>query len=173
MPPCRSSLSGLIAALWLLLAARLLGSLATRGRAAIACAAILAAFVIGNAVRVEQLLRDQRGHYRDALRYIADHTDVSGTITVGSDQDFRNGTLVTYFAPRVGGPARIRYVARKDLAPTGTDWYIAHRLTDGNVPPSVVADARRNRYRFEAHFAATPPSAIHWYVYQRLGGPGG
>ena len=98
---------------------------------------------------------------------------MSGTITVGSDQDFRNGILVTYFSPRVGGPASIRYVARKDLAPTGTDWYIVHRLTAGNEPPGIVADARRNRYRFQAHFAATPPSAIHWYVYQRLGGPGG
>ena len=161
------------AALWLVLAARLLGSLATRGRAAIACAAILAAFVIGNAVRVEQLLRDQRGHYRAALRYIADHTVASGTITVASDHGFRNGALVTYFAPRLGAAARIRHVSRTEFASAGADWYIIHRLTDGDVPPRIVADARRNRYRFEAHFAATPPSGFHWYVYERLGGPGG
>jgi len=160
------------AALWLLLAARLLASLATRGRAAIACATILVAFVIGNAVRLEQLLRDQRGHYRAALRYIADRT-AGDAITVASDQDFRNGILVAYFAPRLGIAKRIRYVARGELSLTGTDWYIVHRLTDGDVPPAIVSDAWRNRYRLAAHFAATRPSGFHWYVYQRLGAAGG
>jgi hypothetical protein len=160
------------AALWLLLAARLLGSLATRGWGRVVCAAILVAFVTGNAVRIEQLLRDQRGHYRDALRYIADHT-TGDAITVASDQDFRSRMLVTYFVPRLGLAKGIRYVARRELPPTGTDWYIVHRLIDGFVPPRMIADVQRNRYRFGAHFAATPPSGFHWYVYQRVDGAGG
>jgi len=36
-----------------------------------------------------------------------------------------------------------------------------------------VSDAWRNRYRLAAHFAATRPSGLHWYVYERLGAAGG
>jgi len=48
---------------------------------------------------------------------------------------------VAYVAPRLGIAKRIRYVARGELSLTGTDRYVVHRLTDGEIPPLVVSDA--------------------------------
>ena len=109
--------------LWLLLAGRLLARLASRGGLAKAVvAATLAAFLVANAVRTVPLLRNGRGSFREALRYMESRTSGDGVRVIG-DQDTRNGILVEYYGPRVA--PRVRYVKRRDRPGTGSDWYIA------------------------------------------------
>jgi hypothetical protein len=153
-------------ALWLLLAGRLLAWLTTRGRAARAVVAVtLAAFLLGNALWTVRLLRDGRGHFRDALSYVADNTR-GATVRVTSDHDFRNRMVIEYYAPRID--RRVRYVNRRDRAVVGTDWYIAS-LPRPPGETSVLRDSRGVAYRFETEFPSNPFSGIPWRLYRRFG----
>ena len=154
-------------AFWLLLGARLLATLWHGGGARRAAAVLtLMGFLAGNGFRIERLLRDQRGHYEDALRRaLADST--SDVVTLTSDHDFRNGLLVAYHAPRVPAGERLRYVRRSDATTAAPEWLLQHSLTDDHRPPRMLREFGR-RYVFIDHFAATPPSGFHWYLYRRL-----
>jgi hypothetical protein len=155
------------ATLWLLLAARLLAWLTTRGRTARAIVAImLAAFLLGNALRTMPLIRYGRGTFRDALRYIASHTPrETETVRVTGDHDFRNRMVVEYYAPRVD--RRLRYVGRRERSEPGSDWYIGSLPPPPGGVPHVVADARGNAYRFETEFPSNPFAGISWRLYRR------
>jgi hypothetical protein len=156
--------------LWLLLAARLLAWLASRGRTARAVVAVtLAAFLLGNTLRLVPLLRYGRGTYRDALRYMASQTP-GETVRVTSDYDFRNRMVVEYYASRIGADRPVRYVNRRELTVPGPDWYIAHFPPPPGGVPRVVADARGNLYRFEIAFSSNPFAGIPWRLYRRTGG---
>jgi hypothetical protein len=112
-------------------------------------------------------LRDQRGHYRDALR-LALEGSPSGVVTISSDHDFRNGLLVAYHAGKVPSGERLRYVARARAAKGSPDWFVRHSLTDGPAPPRTFREPGGTRFFYAAHFPATPPSGVHWYLYRRL-----
>jgi hypothetical protein len=156
-------------ALWLLLAGRLLAWLATRGRTArAAVAAILAAFLVANAIRTVPLLRYGRGGYRDALKYMAAHTR-GDAVRVTGDHDTRNRLVVEYYASRIGSDRPLRYVRRRELAVPAPDWYIAHIPPPTGGVPRLVADARGNLYRFETEFPSNPFGGIPWRLYRRIG----
>jgi len=160
------------ATLWLLLAARLLAWLATRGPAAkVVVAVTLAAFLLGNALRLAPLLRYGRGTYRDALQYMTSHTP-GDTVSVTSDQDFRNRMVVEYYAPRIGTDKPLRYVNRREHTVPGPDWYIAHLPPPPGGVPRVVADPRGNLYRFEIEFPSDPSFGFSWRLYRRAGATG-
>ena len=158
--------------LWLLLAGRLLARLANGGPGArFVVAATLVAFLVANAVRTVPLLRYGRGSYRDALRYMASHT-AGDSVRVTSDHDTRQRIVIDYYSPRIGLDKPVFYVNRRDLTVPGPDWYIAHLPPPpGGVPP-VVADARRNLYRFEIEFPSNPFLGIPWRLYRSTGARG-
>jgi len=160
------------AMLWLLLAARPLAWLTTRGPVARAAVAVtLAAFLLGNALRLVPLLRYGRGSYRDALRYMVSHTP-GDNVRVTSDYDFRNRMMVEYYAPRIGTDRSVRYVNRRELTVPGPDWYIAQLPPPPGGVPRVVADARGNLYRFEMDYPSNPFGGIPWRVYRNAGATG-
>jgi hypothetical protein len=159
-------------ALWLLLTGQLLAWLATRGRTARAVvAAVLAAFLVTNAIRTVPLLRYGRGGYRDALKYMASHTS-GDAVRVTGDHDTRNRIVVEYYAPRIGADRQVRYVRRREVTVPGPEWYIAHLpLPTGGVP-RMIADRRGNLYRFEREFPSNPYGGIPWRLYRRAGTAG-
>jgi hypothetical protein len=80
--------------LWLLLTAQLLAWLVARGGAArVAAFVALAAFGVANGARVADLLRDGRGSYQEAIRWMVTHT-TGDTTLIASDHDFRNRLIV-------------------------------------------------------------------------------
>ena len=148
--------------LWLLLFARLLAWLATRGGGATILAVLaLALFGLGNGARVARLLQDGRGNYQAALRYMVAHT--TGDVTaIASDHDFRNRLVVEYFGPRM--PKPVRYVSRADSTPT--QWY----LTQGNLgdaPPLNRIAVPRGMYRLVRTYPTAMLSGLVWSVYER------
>lgn len=98
-----------------LLAASLVGALGRR-RGAVLLALLLGA----NAWGWIRFAREGRGHYQEALERIlepAPGDDVAVTVTVGSDQDFRNEMIVDFYRERLGERARrLTYVPRQSGA---------------------------------------------------------
>ena len=154
--------------LWLLLFARLLAWLAARGGAPRAAAlGGLVLFALANGARVADLLRDGRGHYQDAIRFMVAHT--TGDVTaIASDHDFRNRLVVEYFGPRMSKP--VRYVSRADATPT--QWYLVHK-NRGDAPPALHQTNQRGAYRLVRSYPTASLSGFSWFVFEREAPPGG
>ena len=148
--------------LWLLLLARLLAWLVTRGGAAtVAAVVVLALFGVANGARVARLLHEGRGSYQEALRYMVAHT-TGDTTAIASDHDFRNRLVVEYFGPRMSKP--VRYVSRAEITPT--QWYLAQR-SPGADPPLQRIAVPRGTYRLVRSYPAAMLSGLTWFVYER------
>jgi hypothetical protein len=148
--------------LWLLLTAQLLAWLVARGGAArIVAFVALAAFGVANGARVADLLRDGRGAYQDAIRFMVTNT-TGDTTLIASDHDFRNRLVVEYYGPRMSKP--VRYVSRADQSPT--QWYVWQK-TPGEAPPIPRVAVSRGTYRLVKTYPTAPLSGLTWYVYER------
>lgn len=132
----------------------------------VASLVLLALFLGGNALHVVRLGRDGRGQYQAALRYLAERTPTEA-ISLCSDSDFRNGTLIRYYATAAGTGRRIRYYPGDRVPRAGTQWLIIHRLDGGVAPPEAVTDPWGNGYVLEKVFPHAPLSGWDWFVYRR------
>jgi hypothetical protein len=158
------------AALGLLVVAYVLSRLwhAQRG-ARVTVTVLLAGFFLGNTLDTLRLVADGRGLYSAALRYVADHSP-PGVITVSSDADFRNFTVIDYYKTAVGPRHELRYFSANQPPPGGVQWVFLHRLDESTpVPPATVHDAEGRVYeQFPRPFIHAPLSGWEWYLYRRI-----
>ena len=157
------------AALALLLAGYLLARLwNSGGLGRWASVIVLGGLLAGSDIRTARLLRDGRGQYQAALRYIAERTP-PGTITVSSDSDFRNFGVMDYYAQAVGPGHTLHYYGSNQLPPEGPQWIFVHRLDESTpVPGSELNVAGRWHFQLERVFPHAPLSGWEWYVYRNL-----
>lgn len=158
-------ISGLFFALLL---AHALATLAASGRRAAAIAwCVLALMLAGHAVSIVHLLRDGRGQYGAALRFIIAATPADGRpILIASDHDYRNLKLIVHFRPRIPGGRRLRYVAQRDLGATGADWFLVHSPSDPK-PRDQRFTIDGAGYTLRATFPTAPLSGFHWFIFHR------
>ena len=129
---------------------------------------LLGGFLAGNAIHAVRLLRSGRGQYQAALMYVADQTP-AGMITVSSDSDFRNFTVMDYYARAVGRSHTLQYFSTNQMPPEGPQWIFVHRLDESTPPPGPNLDvADRWHFRLERMFPHAPLSGYEWYVYRNL-----
>ena len=129
---------------------------------------LLGAFLIGNGLHAGRLLRDGRGQYQVALRYIADHTPTE-MITVSSDSDFRNFGVMDYYQSAVGPRHHLQYFPNNQPPPEGVQWVFLHRLDDSTpVPPDALHDPQGRNYQLVRVFPHAPLSGWEWYVYRNV-----
>ena len=127
--------------------------------------ALLVGFLAGNGVHTGRLLRDGRGQYQAALRYIASRTPTA-EITVTSDADFRNYGMMDYYRAAAGPEHVLQYIPGNQLPPEGVQWIFLHRLDETTpAPPPELEIAGRWRYRLERTFPHAPLSGWEWYAY--------
>jgi hypothetical protein len=128
-------------------------------------AACLAAILGGDARQLAVFLRDGRGHYSDAVRLMA--SGVSGSsATVASDQDFRNGLVVEYYARRLVLPRPVIYIRHGEEPPGGPDWILTHSGSPSPVRPDALTDAHGNRYVFVKDYPFAALSGFSWSLFR-------
>jgi hypothetical protein len=152
---------------FLLLAAYVLGRVYRSGPLGrVAAAAMLALFIVANAWLLYGFLTIGRGHYREAVEYLAEHSP-PGAIHVTSDHDFRNTMLLRYYSGALRPGQEIEYHSL--LAPPAAvpQWLILHSEQHDFRPEKAVADRRGNRYRLERVFPYAGLSGFHWALYRR------
>ena len=131
-----------------------------------AAALLPAAFLLGNGLHVGWLLRDGRGQYQAALRYIAARTP-AGVITVSSDSDFRNFGVLDYYQAAVGPSHQLHYFPTNQPPLEGPQWVFLHRLDAHTpVPPESLHDPAGHNYTLVRIFPHAPLSGWEWYVYR-------
>jgi hypothetical protein len=153
-------------ALLLLLASRLLAALYREGgwhRGL--CLGALAVFTIGNAAHTVPFLERGRGGYRDAVLYMARHTDVP-RITAGSDHDFRNERVLRFYKRSLPEGKVLVYHRREDWPRGGPEWLITHAGHQPERPSQQILDAQGNRYRLAAEFDHAAISGFYWALYR-------
>jgi hypothetical protein len=120
-----------------LLAARALARLAGAGSLGRVCTALLVALSFaGNVANTAPLLRDGRGHYMEIVSTMAQLT-ANKTITVGSDHDFRNRLVLSYYAERLPFDRRLVYIPYNSRTGTNPEWIVTHDLGAPRSEPAV------------------------------------
>lgn len=152
-------------ALSLLLAALLLADALRAGgaRRALAVGA-LAVFALGNGVHLARFGEHGRGGYRAALNRLAAET--SGPILeVGSDHDFRVGSVLGFHARELPADKRLVYLPRPQWPPEGPEWMILHRQERPGAPePFLVSQSAR--YALVDEFDHAAISGYYWLLYR-------
>jgi len=158
--------------LWLLLASFVLADAWRSGgvRRAVA-AALVAVFVAGNAVHTAAFLRDGRGGFERALRYMAAHSSGS-EVVVGSDHDFRNGTVLLFYARRLPPEKRLVYLPHRRWPLEGPEWLVVHAARRPAEPPALLELRSVRRYALAAEFDYAAISGFWWGIYRNLAAPG-
>ncbi len=155
----------------LLLLARAVSRFGRRGRVpAFLAAGAVAAFLAGNSGLVSHLLVYGRGTYREAIAFVLDQSP-AGTVTVGSDNDFRNAVVLEYHAAHVAGGERLLYLPEAEWTAAGPEWGILHRFEDDPPGPPFVDAPSGRRYLLVRVFPYAGLSGWDWYLY-RLEPPG-
>ena len=152
----------------LLLTADGLARVARRGGLWLAAAALaLAVFCLGNAVQLGFLLRDGRGHYRDAVSLMLG-TGAPAPVSIGSLSDFRVRMVLDDQARRLGAGQRITYVERANLGSHPPQWLVVQDIVERpeGEPALEVGD---RRYALAAVFPYGGLSGWSWLLYREVG----
>lgn len=150
---------------FILLLARFLSSCYHYGKdGKIIYATFLMLYCAGNTVRISEFLKDGRGHYLAAVKYMAEKTE-NTIITAGSDHDFRNRMMLNFYSRYLPGDKHIIYVNQNEKSDKAPEWYIMHDLEKDFVPEPVYVDSENRRYILAKSFRYSGISGWHWFIY--------
>ncbi len=124
----------------------------------------LAVFLAGNAVQLTALLRDGRGRYGDALRFMLER-GTSHNAAIGGFNDFRNPLVLDDQIRRQGAQSRVIYTDLTSAPALTPEWILVidgHEHPEG--PPTFERAGRT--YEFAAVFPYAGLSGWSWLVYR-------
>jgi hypothetical protein len=136
----------------------------------VAASAAMAVFCAGSGFQVARLLRDGRGHYREAVELIV-RSSPPGDATVGSDHEWRNPVVLDHYARQVAGAGMLAYVPSPEWPWYAPLWFLRHDLEEDPRPPGEMVGPRGRRYTLVRQFPSAPMSGWHWQLYRRDGPP--
>jgi hypothetical protein len=110
------------------------------------CLILLAAFFVANSFPLVALYKYGRGHYRDAVRFIAEHSS-KDVVTIGGDHDFRITMVLQFYVHDAMGNKRAQYLDHDSLPPDGPDWVIFHKESFENPAPPAPCNKRESPVR--------------------------
>lgn len=154
----------------LILAGFVLASLYYRGPAGKAvCCLLLGVFLAANGWHVAELFKYGRGHYREAIHYMAGHSHGS-TISIDSDNDFQVPLMLDYHAGAMAGK-KVEYRLKKS-GPWGAEWLVCQKdsLDDPAPPHARFAESAGFQDQLVKIFPTAPLSGLRWYLYQKRAG---
>jgi hypothetical protein len=147
-----------------------LGWLYQRRYGKVAYVIVLVAILGGNAVLTTRLLTYGRGGYEAAVRYMLDQT-FSQDVSIGSDHDFRNRTLLDFYFTRARIVDRAEYFEIGKWPPRGPEWFVSHASTQQYVPDRYVTDDQGHIYELARVFPFAGLSGFHWALYHNTNRP--
>ena len=130
------------------------------------CLILLAGFFVANSFPLAALFKYGRGHYRDAIHFMAEHSR-GDVVTIGGDHDFRIPVVLQFYAREAMGDKRAQYLDHNSLPPEGPEWVILHKESFENPVPDATSlhDQTGNNYDLAQTFPTAPLSGLHWYLY--------
>jgi hypothetical protein len=131
---------------------------------------LLAAYLLPNLWNTSSLIRNGRGDFAEVVAYLATVTR-GNEIRVGSDHDFRVGTLLRFQDKALLRGKTLRDLGEKDWPPGGPEWLIYHKESYEDPAPTYgeLTDREGNHYGLIRTFHTAPLTGFHWYIFHNLG----
>ena len=110
-----------------------------------------------------------RGHYSEAVGFLAEHSSGS-PVTIGGDHDFRIGMVLRFYCPAVIGRNNYKYYPQDSLQQHSPEWLICHKesFEDPAPPGDYVKNSVGTKYDLIKTFPTAPLSGMHWYLCHKL-----
>jgi hypothetical protein len=133
------------------------------------CFFLLACYLVTNGLHMMSLFKYGRGHYREAIRLLADHSEGS-VVTIGSDHDFRIPLVLRFYLQGAMGDKSARYYELDSWPENGPEWIILHKQSseEPESPLQQVTDRKGHHYELAGTFPTAPLSGLHWFVYHNM-----
>jgi len=128
-------------------------------------AAAIVLMTAGHAARLVPLLTQGRGNYSAALSYMSASTP-GPVIRAGSDHDYRNGMLLSYYARFLKNGKKIQYIEQKQMGYERPDWFILHSQDLSYRPQPALELQNIGNFRLVKQYPFAGESGWSWYIYQ-------
>ncbi len=128
--------------------------------------AAVAVLITGQTPRVYALITLGRGSYAQALARIAEGSP-QDVVRIGGDNDFHDRLLFDFYAPRVPGGDRLRYVEQPHWGEATPDWFIVLSQNFAFRPPREIAVHGLGDYRLAEAYRFSGVSGWSWFVFRR------
>lgn len=130
-------------------------------------AALLLAWGAANVFMSVELARIGRGHYKEALEYIAVHTP-NGHPTIGSTQDFRSAILINYYGKYLPVAEKPQLVPLAFIKRDRPEWILTtvSPYEWASLPQTMIVSSDL-QYRLEIEFPSVKISGLPAGVYRR------
>lgn len=139
-----------------------LARLHRRGAAAtLLSAGLVSLYIVGNGLMLQELAYFGRGQYREALEFIARHSE-ENVIAVGGDQDFRNGLLVSFYGDTLSSGQRTRYANGQVPNAPEVEWLL---FETQDQRQSAAEIEQTEGLAYLATFESAPLSGTRWFVF--------
>jgi hypothetical protein len=127
----------------------------------------LSVFILANGWSLGRFFRAGRGHYLDALRYMAEQTP-GRQIVVGSDHDFRNEMVLTYYQRNLPAGKELVYCPQDRWSRNDPEWFLRHDFEESpQVPVQFVSPDGRTCTLVQT-FPYYGLSGWNWSLYHRV-----
>lgn len=136
-----------------------------RGKIIYVC--LMAAMLVGNAIHITQLLQYGRGGYGAAIAFMLENSEQI-PVTIGSDHDFRNHSVLDYHYNRLSDAKPIRYFEQHEWPVGGVDWFIRHSFEQPPKLRQEIQDPMGNRYKLVRVFPYSGLSGWNWLLYRQI-----
>ncbi|HEY4309087.1 MAG TPA: glycosyltransferase family 39 protein [Pirellulales bacterium] len=153
---------------FLILLSYLFDRVAARGRASMYGAiAILGLFVLPNANLTYHFLRVGRGHFFDALAYMAEHSRGADVLMSG-DAEFTYRLYTEFYGPYVPGDHDFHIITIVPEMPVEPEWVILNNQDQPYAPKPAILDSKGNEaFTLERVFPYAGLSGAHFAIYHR------
>jgi hypothetical protein len=126
----------------------------------------LAAWVVGNSVLFCNLIKTGRGHYREALEFIAANSSTTRPF-IGSTNDVRSKLLFGYYSRHLPEAKRPVLVTTKELAKIKPEWILATISPyEQTVPQREIQIVQGAKYQLIKQFSSVNLSGFEANVYR-------
>jgi hypothetical protein len=156
--------------LFLLLSSWLVGELyAQNANRRLVASLLVAAFVAGNLWHAASFMVYGRGHYLEALLYMA-QTD-GPELRVSSNSDFRTGTLLAFYRSYLPRDKTVTFYPRNSPRLGEATWRIVEDLEPNPDAPMDIEDREGRRFRMVKRLPFYGLSGCQWSLYRRISAP--
>ncbi len=128
-------------------------------------------WMVGNFAELRAFFRDGRGHYLEAVNYMAQATG-SAEIRVSSNSDFRTSTLLGFYRRYLPEGRTLVYYSRRSGRHADAGWRIVEDVEPSSSPANEVEDDAGHRFRLMKRLPFYGLSGCQWSLYERVPGVG-
>ncbi len=126
---------------------------------------IIGLYVGGQSIRLFSFFQYGRGNYQAIIREMTNATEAN-VITVGSDNDFRNKMVLSFYSRFLPNGKTIQYIDQEFLDSQPPEWLIVHSLDESAGPEQWIQTSTNRTYRLIRAENFSGDSGFSWFLYR-------